>query len=186
MDFMRRIGLAGLLLAVPIAAATLYPELASVKRVYVLSMGSGLDQYIANRIAENGTFEITTDPKLADAVLTDAVGEQFERRMRDLYAPPPEEKKSAASSNSGDASSGSSSNKDAETVNSFKQEEKPVSTFSRGRGNVFLIDRNSRKVLWSTYERPKNRSSDELNHTAGVIAKELKKAAAATTAGGKQ
>lgn len=174
---MRRGALVGALCVLSVLAEVPHPELARIRKLYVLSMGNGLDQYIANRLAETGVFEVTTDPVAADAILTDAVGESFERRLKDLYPPPPEPPKetSAVAANS-DAKDSKKKDTDTTTVYSFK-DERPVSSFSRGRGNIFLVDRSTRNVVWSTYERPKTRSPDELNHVAGVIARQLKKAA---------
>ena len=36
------------------------------------------------------------------------------------------------------------------------------------------MDRNSRSVLWSVYERPKNTTPGELTKTAGKVVKQLK------------
>ena len=46
---------------------------------------------------------------------------------------------------------------------------------SRARGTIFLIDRKTRNILWSVYERPKNTSPDEMNHVADKIAGKLGK-----------
>ena len=47
-------------------------------------------------------------------------------------------------------------------------------SFGRGKGNIFVVDRNSRSVLWSVYERPKNSTPAELTKTAGKVVKHLK------------
>ena len=51
----------------------------SVKTVYLLPMANGLDQYLASRLTSESVFQVVTDPKKADAVLTDHVGEGFEQ-----------------------------------------------------------------------------------------------------------
>src|SRR5579871_826559 len=66
-------------------------DLASVHSVYVLPMGHGLDQFLANRLTNEHTFQVVTDPKLADAVFTDHIGESFQSQMDVLYPPPPTE-----------------------------------------------------------------------------------------------
>jgi hypothetical protein len=179
MDIMRRLALVGAMSIIAMLAEVPHPDLAHVRKIYVLSMGSGLDQYIANHLAETGLFEITTDPAVADAILTDSVGETFERRLKELYPPPPPPETADKSAESG---SKDAKKKESEpvTMYSFK-DERPLSSFSRGRGNIFLVDRSTRKVVWSTYDRPKSRTPDELNHVGDTIAKQLKKAATAGT-----
>jgi hypothetical protein len=125
-----------------------------VQTVYLLPMASGLDQYVANRLAASGVFQVTTDPKKADAIFTDRLGEAFEQRLDSLLLPPVEK-----------------SSKES------KAEEKAaprVSTFSRNKGTMFLVDAATRAVLWSAYEPPKNTSPRELDRTARRIVGALK------------
>src|SRR5262249_55476008 len=66
--------------------------LQQVQSVYLMPMGYGLDQYLANRLTAESVFQVVTDPKRADAVLTDNIGVGFERRLDDLFprdVPPP-------------------------------------------------------------------------------------------------
>lgn len=124
----------------------------------MMSMGSGLDQYLAARIAKDGRYVVVTDPQLADAIFTDQIGEHFERELDHLY-PPPAKKD------------------DSESTGSGKQRER-VGGFSRGRGTVFLVDRSSRAVIWSTYvpagtSRPRD-VEKRARHIADLLKKELK------------
>src|SRR5271154_5677990 len=64
------------------------PDLQKVHTVYLLSMSSSMDQYLANRLTTEGVFQVVTDPNLADAVLTDRLGMAFEERLKQLYPPP--------------------------------------------------------------------------------------------------
>jgi hypothetical protein len=145
------------------------PGLNRIESVYLLPMSSGLDQYLASRIAREGRFRVVTDPARAEAVLTDRLGTDFEERMTQLY-PPPEppkpEKKDDEQEKSKDDTIGSALSEAAGTA-------PPISSFSRSKGNVFLVDRNTRQVLWSFYLRPRSTTSDELHHVAGEIAKNL-------------
>ena len=50
-----------------------------------------------------------------------------------------------------------------------------ISSFSRGRGNFFLVDVKTRAVLWSVYERPRDATPDELSRTAKRVVENLKK-----------
>ncbi len=152
------------------AVAAGQPALKSVQSVYLLPMTNGLEQYLANQLTEQGVFRVVTDPKKADALLTDEIGEKFERRLEELYPPPPkvEEKKdeSAADEAQPAVSSGGSL--------ITNDEPRPISSFSRGRGNVFLVDRQSGSVLWSTYQPRKDGSSKSLNKAAAKIVGELR------------
>ena len=138
-------------------------ELSQVQFIYLLPMGSGLDQYMANWLVRENVYRVVTDPQKADAVLTDQIGVPLQEKLLELYPPPPppeppeDEKKKDEGGLKGDLS-------------------KPRSTFSRGRGNVFLVDLKSRRVLWSIYERPKNSLPDELDKTSQRIVRQLKKA----------
>jgi hypothetical protein len=125
-----------------------------VQTVYLLPMANGLDQYVANRLAASGVFHVTTDPKKADAIFTDKLGEAFEQRLDSLLLPPVEKP-----------------SKDS------KVEERAaprVSSFSRSKGTVFLVDTATRAVLWSVYEPPKSTTPAELDRTAQRIVGALK------------
>jgi hypothetical protein len=159
------------------AFATVNPQLHQVKRVYILSMGSGLDQYLANQLTKDGIFEVVTDPKKADAIVTDNIGEAFQSKLDILYPPPPGTPlatKPAADSDAtldvGDTQAKGPNKNQFD----FGSATPHMSTMSRGKGNFFVVDRNSRVVLWSVYERPKNSSSGELEKTAGRVVKHLK------------
>jgi len=123
-----------------------------VQSVYVLPMAGGLDQYLANRLTAAGLFRVVTDPKLADAVFTEQLGAVFEQRLADLYAP--------ADTSKGDA------------------DEKPpvrISSFSRGKGTIFLVDLKSHVVIWSGYQKRSGSTPDVLDRTAVNIVQQIKK-----------
>ena len=134
-------------------AALLAADFSGVKSVYILPMAGGLDQYLAVRLASDGAFQVVTDPSKADAIFTERIGSGFEETLADLYAP----KKPA----------------DSKLENSAPSH--TVSSLSGGRGSLFLVDRNSRVVLWSTYAQPKSRSASDLNQLANKIVAELDK-----------
>ncbi len=150
-------------------------DLASVRKVYFLPMSNGLDQYLANRVTSESLFDVVTDPKLADAVFTDQIGMGFEHRMEALL--PPEEPpaaegkdEKAEKSEKGDSGAEERTGKIGEGYTAR------FSTFSRGKGNVFLVDLKSRHVVWSVFQRPKQGSPEELDKTSTAIVSQLKKA----------
>jgi hypothetical protein len=167
------------------AFAGVNPQLHEVKRVYILAMGSGMDQYLANQLTNAGVFEVVTDPKRADAIVTDNVGEGFQKKLDEIYAPPPAPKKTADAAKPA-ADAGTLDVGDSNTPNT-KPAPKSVladfdfsggmprgNTLARGKGNFFVVDRTSRTVLWSVYDRPKNSTPRELTKTAAQIVKHLK------------
>jgi hypothetical protein len=154
-------------------------SLGEVKSVYLLPMAFGLDQYLASRLTSIQVLPVVADPKAADAILTDRLGPGFEARLDELYPPPPppakpEEEKAkenepAEGGEDKEASSGGAEITRGPGVGG-------MSTFGRGRGNIFLVDVATRRVLWSTHEPPKDGTTAELDRTAERIARDIKKA----------
>jgi len=161
-------------------------ELTSIHSVYLLSMSRGLDQHLANQLTAGHVFEVVTDPKLADAILTDRIGEAFEEKLAGLLpvkepavkelvkagaVPAAPAKDAAARPAEPTAAVGLLP---TETGNKLID---PMisSTFGRARGMVFMVDPVTRHVLWSTYQPPKNSSTEQLEHTAYDIVNRLKR-----------
>ena len=144
--------------------AAVNPQLKQVNTVYILAMGSGMDQYLANRLTTLGVFQVVADPQKADAIITDRLGEPFETKLNELYPPPPAPKP-VAKDEKGEKEKDSGI--DMGGANR-------VTSGSRGRGNFFIVDRKSRNVLWSVYERPKDSTPGELTKTAERVVKRLK------------
>lgn len=155
-------------------------ELAAGRTVYLLPMGRGLDQFIANRLTRTHLLQVVTDPAKADIIFTDQVGTSFEERMKDLYPPPPAPKDEAKEKEKekGDAKTDAPKSRGLATMlgDPVNKTEKQGSMglYGRGRGTIFLVDVQSRQVVWSAYERPHNNSPHELDHTAERIVKRLK------------
>jgi hypothetical protein len=139
----------GLALALPARSA----DTPGMKTVYVLPMANGLDQYLANRINASGLFQVAADPKKAEAVFTDRLGETFEQRMNSLFPPA----KSA----------------EGEKAQQDDNASRPASSFSRRKGTIFLVEAASRIVVWSTYHPPRNTTPPELDRTAQRIVEAL-------------
>jgi hypothetical protein len=125
-------------------------------------MANGFDQYLANHITASGAFQVVVDPKKADAIFTDRLGEAFEERLRQILPAPAEEKK----------------DKDKDGEKASKQQETTRltgSTFGRGKGTLFLVETATQSVLWSVYEPPRNATAKELDRTAQRVVDRLKK-----------
>jgi len=141
-------------------------ELPAVHTVYLLPMTRGLDQYLADRLTNEHVFQVVTDPKQADAIFTDRIGEAFEEKLTDLF-PSPERASHAAPKSDGPALPTETVNKLSDPLTS--------STFGRARGMVFLVDPKSHHVLWSAYQPPKDTSAPQIEHTASDIVMRLKR-----------
>ena len=144
------------------------PQLQQVHSIYILPMGGGMDQFLANSLTRFGRMQVVADAQHADTILTDRLGEPFEKKLDELY-PPPEVEKAADEKETEDTPTA--------VTGVVLKDEQPMNraSFARGRGNFFLVDRKTRNVLWSTYERPKNASPDELNRTAERVVNNIKR-----------
>ncbi len=116
-------------------------------------MTGGLDQYLASRLVASGVFQVVADPKKADAIFTDKLGEAFETRLGELLAPAVTDKDAAAKEG------------DRRVV---------VSTFGRGKGTIFLVETATRSVVWSAYEPPRSTKPSELDRIARRLVERLK------------
>jgi hypothetical protein len=161
MKWLTNMALGALCALLPISTA--HGEIFGVKTVYLLPMAGGLDQFLALQLSSGGLLQVVTDPKKADAILTDAIGERLEDSLSDLYGAPVEKDKSDKDKD-----------KDKSTnANSARPTMRPLSS---SRGLVFLVNRTSRDVLWSTFEQPKSTEPEELRHVAEKIVDRLAKA----------
>ena len=145
-------------LGVAHAGSEVHPELMEVKTVYLLPMTYSLDQFLAIRLTKGGVLQVVTDPKLADAILSEHIGTGLEEQMKTLY---------------GEKKADSDADKDKDKSSSFAGG--PMAGGTRSKGAVFLVDRKTRNVIWSDYVRPKSSQPEELNHVADKIAGQLEK-----------
>ncbi len=158
-------------------------DLAGVKTVYVMPMARGLDQYLASRLTSDHVFQIVTDPKLADAVLTDRIGEAFQIRL-ESFSPTPEKAKPEEKAEEEKAEE-EKAPKEKPTgpgvavafTDPVNKLENPAlnSTFGRGKGTIFLVEARSREVIWSTFDPAKSNTGRDLDRTASDIVSRLKK-----------
>jgi hypothetical protein len=146
-------------------------DLGSVHTVYLFKMARGLDQFLANRLTTEHVFQVVTDPKLADAIFTDQIGEGFQMKLEEIFptpetakAPPPPKPEKT-----GDEISpllGDTVNKLSNPASS--------SSFGRSRGTVFLVDAKSRLVVWSVYQPAKSGTPKDMDRTANDIVSRIK------------
>ncbi|MCZ2074541.1 MAG: hypothetical protein LC130_06005 [Bryobacterales bacterium] len=142
------------------------PEAAGIRTVYLMRMANGFEQYLANHLAKSKVYEVVTDPARAEAVLTDRVGMALQDELATLLAPTEsQEVKEAEEAGQSESSGG---------MKGDTYQVRP-SSFSRGRGNIFLVDLKTRSVLWSTYERPRNSTPDNLDKAAKTVISRLTK-----------
>lgn len=135
------------------AAATPY---SGPKTVYIFPMAGGLDQYVAQWLTKDHVMQVVTDPKAAEVVMTDRLGQAFELQMKQIHPDPVKTDK--------DDKGEVKSNDTAPHI--FRS--------SRALGTIFLVDARSRQVLWSDYQKPPRSDSDsDLNRTAEEIAKKI-------------
>lgn len=136
--------------ALALIACMFTARAAGVKTVYILPMSGGLDNYVAECLSRGGAIRVTADPKHADAILTDRLGEDFERKLDQIL--PKDDDADDDDSKPGEVHYGN----------------------GRNRGTIFLVDAKTRQVLWSDYEKPPaSTSTKNLNREAQRIAKKL-------------
>jgi len=163
-----------LLISTLLPAGLCAASLAEVKSVYLFPMSNGLDQYLADRLPHDHVLQVVTDPKAADAVITDHLGSGFEEqllRLRPELKPPPPPKpvKKADADKDGD--------KDADKDEDKKDKDvvPMASSYRNAKGTVFLVHARSQQVVWSAYQKAGSHDPKEMERTAARIAKMLEK-----------
>jgi hypothetical protein len=138
-----------LFLAAAALASAFAAGLDEIKTVYMLPMSNGLDQFLAMRLTHGALLQVVTDPQKADAIFTDRIGASFEQKFDELYGAkdkPKDEKVTGMQVGS-----------------------------SKGRGAIFLVDRKTRNVIWTDYEKPGGTTPQDMNRTAERITDKLQK-----------
>ena len=150
-------------------------DLAQVQSVYILPMSGGMHQHLTNHLVKLGLFQVVADPQRADTILTDRLGGPFEQQLAEWdaeaarkAAPPPAELKPPKEN--GKAEPPPSDQPPPLELASRQM----TSAISRGKGTLFLVDRRSRRVIWSTYKKAKAPTPDELDRSASRVADQLK------------
>ena len=155
--------------------ASLLPaaDLSGVRSVYIMQMSRGMDQYLVNRITNDHIFQVVTDPKLANAIFTDHVGESFEDQLDSLLPSPEPVKKTPPVT----ATKETSKTAPAILLPIDTDTKLPPvhSTFGAAKGTIFLVDVKSHQVVWSTYDPARSSDSKDMDRTASDIVSRLKK-----------
>ncbi len=139
-------------------------DLNQVRSIYIMPMSGGYHQHLANRLIRLGLFQLVADPQRADAVLTDRLGEGLEQRLEGYDAIG--RKREEAEHKADEPAKGDSR---------VTLADRPITTsLSGGKGTLFLVDRKTRRLLWSIFEKPKNTTAKELDRSAGRVAGRVK------------
>jgi hypothetical protein len=166
-----------LLLALPAAVLTA-AELSAVQKVYLMPMYRGLDQYLANRLTNEKVFQVVTDPRLADAVFTDRIGQGFQIQLEN-FLPVVNPEPVAAANEAKDSKSKATQEQDKTTLitDTVNKLDNPAlnSSFGRGKGTIFLVDMKSRQVIWSTFEPAPDTVGKEMHRTSTDVVNRLMK-----------
>lgn len=134
-------------------------------------MKSGFDQHLANHITGASVFRVVTDPAKADAVITDRLGKSFEEQMKELYPPPPPPPEPAK-----DKEAEKEPDDTEPAMPSIRADQRPTTNMSSSTGTIFVVDRRSNQVIWSTYVKPKSFASKDLNSAAAAVVKRIQEA----------
>jgi len=118
--------------------------------VYVVAMANELDQYLASRLTSSDVLRVVLDSTKADVVFTDKLDGAFWAWLAMTYPIPGKPSDSK-----------------------FTSKTQAVSG-KADQGTVFLVDPKARVVLWSTYDKVRSASPDELDRAAARIVKHLK------------
>jgi hypothetical protein len=137
-----RVALLSLLACSALSAA----DPSSAQPIYFWSMQSALDQYLAEQAAAAGTVTVTVDPKMAKSIMTDRIDRTFLDAMDELFPVAGREEPVK---------------KDESIEGDFqiaRPKNRPKGT---PRGTLFLVDVQTRQVIWSTFlgdfdTRPEN------------------------------
>jgi hypothetical protein len=143
--------------------------LQSVQSVYILPMSNGMHQHLTNHLVRLGMFQIVADPLRADTVLTDRLGASFEQQLADWDA------ESARKNAPPAPAAGEKKDDGAAPEPPLELASRPTtSAISRGKGTLFLVDRRTRRVLWSTYKKPPATMPDALDKLAARVADQMR------------
>ncbi len=142
------------------------------RTVYVMPMAHGMDQYIANSLTNTRTLQVTTEPSKADLVLTDRVDADLDEFLD--YNKPRPRRTSEPPSAVGQGQNDHTMMPDM--LNAVIAVPSPgrISSLTRPKGTLFLVDATSRQIVWSTFETTKNQNPKQLARLAQRVVERLK------------
>ena len=126
--------------------------------VFIMPMPGGFDQYLAVQISGTSQYRVVTDPAQATLILTDHVDENLGKALEDItaeHAPPATPAKDG--------------------TDTFTRPR--MQAITDARGTLFLIDKASHQVLWSTFEEAKTAEAKAMNRAAQRIVQRMTQAA---------
>ncbi|WP_321474017.1 hypothetical protein [uncultured Paludibaculum sp.] len=159
----------------PPAVAAPAGELLQIRHVYLLPMSYSFDQFLANHLTRSGLYQVVTDPAKADAIFTDRLGRSFESKLEELYPSPKHEEEVMADPPPQPDDADDPQRRESVKIPIAPQER--LGGGGRGKGTYFLVNRSTRNVVWSTYERSRTSRADDLNDTAKDVVARLEAAA---------
>lgn len=146
--------------ALPAAAA----DLSSAGPVYLWPMRGALDQYLASELTAKSLLTVTVDPATARTVMTDRVDQTFLEGMSEIFdrseEKAAEQEESPASIESG----------------ALQVQRPPNAPQGRSQGTIFLVDVETRQVLWSMFIGELDNRPKKLHGEAEDVVSNLRKA----------
>lgn len=138
-------------------------DLSAVGPVYFWPMNGALDQYIAQEVSSQNLIGVTVDPAQAKTVMTDHIDSKFFEGMNEVFTVKTEAVADDATEEVSSIESGQTSNRPANRPRGAPM------------GTVFLVDVQSRQVVWSTFLGEFTRQPKRLHKEARRVVSELRK-----------
>lgn len=143
-------------------------------------MNGALDQYVAEQATSTGVFGVTVDPARAKTVMTDHIDAKFFEGMSEVFVD--EEAVAAAAAAAAKAKEdGDDEDEDDDdtatgSIETGLAANRPANR-PRGspKGTVFLVDIQTRQVIWSTFLGDFDRSPKKLHRKAAQVIGSLTK-----------
>jgi len=141
------------LLAVPLGQA----QIRDAQPVYFWPMQHSFDQYLAEAVNGADALSVTFDPKRAKAIMTERIDAPFLQAIEELFPGKESEEEKKDDSIEGDFEVSRSKNRPQ----------------GRPRGTLFLVDIETRRVIWSTYLGELEADSKDLHKEALRVVEEI-------------
>lgn len=153
-------------------------DLSSIGPVYVWPMNGALDQYVAEQATSTGVFGVTVDPARAKTVMTDHIDAKFFEGMSEVFVDEAAVAAAAAAKAKAKEDGDDADDDDAATgsIESGLAANRPANRpRSSPKGTVFLVNIQTREVIWSTFLGDFDRSPKKLHRKAAQVIGSLTK-----------